>query len=195
MRIALRAICSSLIAAIVAAGCAALASRPPVHDPEAEVLYAVRAWRAGDYRAGRDALLRVANGQADRPLGRHALLALAAAELDPRNPNRRVDMASSLAARYLHLADSTDWAAPVAETIYLLALEFGAPPGDSLPKLPTRPIATRLDELAVAYDSLSREWETLLATRDSLARHIDTLERRLAERELELERIRRTLRQ
>ena len=59
-------------------------------------------------------------------MGQRAVLALAAASLDPRNPNRRIDMGATYAARYLNDNTKAAWTEPVGETLYLMALELGA---------------------------------------------------------------------
>lgn len=71
----------------------------------------------------------------DRP-GRRAMLLLASAELDPRNPDRRPDVAADLAAFQIARPDREEpWTTPLAREIYTVALDYGADPvaPDSLP--------------------------------------------------------------
>ncbi len=161
------------------AGCAALGIDHGRMDPERDLQRALHAWRIGDYDAARGGLLEVYGGFADRPVGQRALLALAATEIDPRNPDRRLDFASAFAARYLREPDAPEWAQPLAEALYLLAVDLGGQAAGAVPVLPGPPLATRLRELE--------------ARGDSLEARVSALEHRLAERERELERIRKTL--
>jgi hypothetical protein len=69
--------------------------------------------------------------------GRTALLLLAAAELDPANPNGDVDDAAYLSASYLQLPSLPEDDAQLARTLYRLALDRGGRPVDDLP-LPSR---------------------------------------------------------
>lgn len=63
------------------------------------------------------------------PVGRRATLLLAAAHLDPRNPAARPGRAADLAGAYLREGGGPAWTRPVAELLYLEALEKGASPG------------------------------------------------------------------
>lgn len=146
--------------------------------------------------------------------GRHALLALAAVELDPRNPDRRLDEGARLAGGYLRLPPDQSWVSPAASSLYLMALELGAvtarvdsaqAQADSaraeaaaarrtmarfervLPKLPGQPITVRLARLQAERDTLQARVHQL---DDALAEK----DRQLAEKTEEIQRIRRTLR-
>ena len=60
---------------------------------------------------------------------RHALLTAAAIALDPSNGSRQLDLGASLAARYLATVPNTDASGrPLAQALYLLAIELGAEP-------------------------------------------------------------------
>ncbi len=190
----LHLVVATAVLAVIVPACATVAPRTEPPDSEIEFRRALVALRTGDYRAARHGLLRVANGHSDEALGRRALLALAAAELDPRNPDRSSDVAGTFAARFLSTRDTVAWTLPLAETVYLLSLDLGARASDSLPRLPDQPLVVRMRMLQAQRDSLAAERDALEAARDSLARHAAALELRLAERERELERIRRTLR-
>ncbi|HEX7118474.1 MAG TPA: hypothetical protein VF212_06780 [Longimicrobiales bacterium] len=110
---------------LIVAGCAALQpDRAP--DPEERLAEGLAALERGDYRGAYEPLNWVYTHYANEAVGQQALLALVAAELDPRNPSRRLGVGSELAGRYLRLPAIARWTKPVAETLYLLALELGA---------------------------------------------------------------------
>ncbi|HEX7051552.1 MAG TPA: hypothetical protein VF188_15200 [Longimicrobiales bacterium] len=110
---------------VLLTGCALVyGSRQP--DPEERLARGLAALDREDYRSAFDDLVWVYTHFPDEPEGRRALLALAAAELDPRNPSRRLGVGSDLVADYLRTPGTPSWTHPVAETVYLLALELGA---------------------------------------------------------------------
>ncbi len=110
---------------LIAAGCAALqVEREP--DPEEKLVEGLAALDRRDYRAAFEPLSWVYTRYWNEPVGQRALLALTAAELDPRNPSRRLDVGADLAGRYLRLPGIAAWTEPLVETVYLLALELGA---------------------------------------------------------------------
>ena len=136
------------------------------------------------------------------PVGQRATLALIAAELDARNPQRRLWAGADLASRLLTMPDVQPWIVPIAETYYLLALEMGAQEerlarADSaraaaeqrarvqLP--PDRPtVNQRLNQVAAERDAQKKradQAETALATK----------ERELRETKAELERIKKII--
>lgn len=148
--------------------------------------------------------------------GRQALLLLSALQLDPRNLAATPDSAALLAARYLYLVDLDPVERPVAESLYLLALDLGADPGlrpepvyvpDAMPRrysdcLAPFPETARSAPLPI----LGREPRTVVVVRlqqrrDSLAARVEelgeanrALERRVADLDAELQRIHRLLR-
>jgi hypothetical protein len=74
-------------------------------------------------------LLLVAGRCPATPVERHALLTAAAVALDPSNGARQLDLGASLAARYLATAPNADATGrPLAQALYLLAVELGAEP-------------------------------------------------------------------
>jgi hypothetical protein len=76
--------------------------------------------------AGAIAELLLAAGRCPSGAGeREALLTAAALALDPSNALRQVDLAASLSARYLATAQRGDAGRPLAQSLYLLALELG----------------------------------------------------------------------
>jgi hypothetical protein len=194
-------------------GCAAirgLTDRGP-SEAEQRLELGLSAWKAGDYTTAYDQLLWVIGNHEAQPIGRQALLALTAAELDPRNPNRRMGVAASLAARYLRSESPESWVQPIAETMYLIAVEMGAledrvaqaeAERDAADRRAARAAASRPGTAQAPPRALPtlpgrtvpdriREVE---ADRDRLRQRVSQLETRLARSEQELERVRRTLR-
>ena len=147
----------------------------------------------GDYRVAHEHLAWVAQHYGHESYGQQALLTLAAMEMDPRNPTRRITVGTDVAAGYLRLPEKAPWTQPVAQTLYLLGLELGAAEeraeraerqAERTPaKLPNLPGPTVTSKLR----SVEQE-------RDKLARRVDALEKQLAEKEQELERIKKTIR-
>lgn len=133
-------------------------------------------------------------------IGRRALLVAAAAEIDPRNPKRRLAYGADLAATYLRQPEKTpDWLGPVAQALYLSALELGAAEERvaqaeqraeeverKLPELPSPSVTSRLREAVTERDRLSRRVE-------QLEKDLAERTKKLSDTEKELERIRKTL--
>jgi hypothetical protein len=151
------------------------------------------AFARGDYRTAQEGLAWVAQHDPDDKHGRQALLALAALELDPRNPARRIAVGTDVAAGYLALGDREPWTNPLAQTLYLLGLELGAAE-ERVEK------AERAAERAAARlpslpgPSVSARIRNVEQERDRLKARVETLEKELVEKEQELERIRKTIR-
>ncbi len=183
-------------------------------DAENHLQAGLGALDTADYGRAARQLTAAYQASPDDEDGRHALLALAAAELDPRNPQRRMDEGARLAGGYLRLRTEERWVAPAASTLYLMALELGAvtaradsaqAQADSaraeagaaqrtlarvdraLPRLPGEPITVRLARLQAERDTLQARVHQL---DDALAEK----DRQLAEKTEEIQRIRRTLR-
>jgi hypothetical protein len=200
----------ALVALAAAAGCAGLRAGEPV-DPAADLEVGLEALEQGDYTGAYEVLYPLYRRHWDLPLGQRALLALTAAELDPRNENRRLWSSADLASHYLQIPESPDWTVPVARTLYLVALELGATEeriaqaeaerdraqadaaaqrragARPLPSLPGPSVPARMRELEGEREELRRQLEEL---QQQLAQR----ERQLRESEQELERIRRTIR-
>jgi hypothetical protein len=68
---------------------------------------------SGQYAVATKQLLALAQELPGQPAGRAALLGAAAAELDPRNPDRQIDEGASLLVQYLGGAPPNDWTEPV----------------------------------------------------------------------------------
>jgi hypothetical protein len=184
-----------LVAAV--AGCSLLPFNGEPH-PEQRLQLGLAALKEGDTERAQSHLQWVYNNHRDESVGRRALLVLVAAELDPRNPGRRLWAAADMSAKLLHPTGEPAWAEPVAETLYLLALELGAneeriaraeaerDSAQALPELPGPSFMAQLQELREERDSLRRRAQ-------SLEQSVAARDRELKEKEQELERIRRTL--
>lgn len=99
----------------------------PQHGHRIEA--AVEAMRDGDYEVAHLALLELSSAcPATSELGYRALLLSASADLDPRNPEGQMDRGVGSIATALAANRVPAWAEPVAETLYLLALNMGAAP-------------------------------------------------------------------
>lgn len=103
--------------------------QPPPKTAPSGVERAARALERGHPGEAIAELLLVA-GKCPVTAGeRHALLTAAAIALDPSNDSRQLDLGASLAARYLATVPTTDAAGrPLAQSLYLLAIELGAEP-------------------------------------------------------------------
>jgi len=154
-------------------------SAPPTPAPGLE-----RAERALDRGHASEAiaeLLLVAGRCPATAVERHALLTAAAIALDPSNDSRQLDLGASLAARYLATVPSSDAAGrPLAQALYLLAVELGAEPSP-----PTGCGNLVSDSAAVA--ALPHMGAPSVPDR------IKSLERELTRLREELQRIRKTL--
>lgn len=80
----------------------------------------------GDLVAATERLVEVREVCGDSPLGRQALLLMSVMQLDGRNENRNPSLAAELSATYLALSSIFPWTSPIAEGVYVLALEMGA---------------------------------------------------------------------
>jgi len=117
----------AMVIAFLTIGVAACATLRGVRgpSPKDELRQGLTALAAHDYVGARPILERLYLEHLHEPEGREALLALAAAELDSRNADRRLGVGAELAGRYLSLASVPGWTVPAAETLYLLAEELG----------------------------------------------------------------------
>jgi outer membrane murein-binding lipoprotein Lpp len=131
-----RAWLPGLAATLLLPACLPIWRAGAVAEAEAEerLVMGVASLAAGDWAAGGEELAGVYTYWADRALGRQALLTLAAGALDPRNPERRPALTVELAGRYLTHAEAPYWSVPIAEALYLVALELAdavpAPAGE-----------------------------------------------------------------
>jgi hypothetical protein len=205
----------ALIALIVPA-CAVLRAEPKT-VPEQRLAQGLAALEQREFGRGRALLDTLYREHWQQPVGRHAMLALIASELDPRNPDRRLSAAADLSARYLRFEDIPAWHVPLAETLYLIAQELGAVEERSARAAAQTAEANAASaaarrELEAAESASGRALPTspresvptrirnLASERDDLKRRLvaaeqslATRERELREAQAELERIRKTL--
>jgi hypothetical protein len=194
-----RAMLLLVVSTAAMAGCAALTGLRGGEDPRALLHDGVAAVEAQEFLRARGLLEPLVRERPHEPIGQQAALVLIAAELDARNPQRRLWAAADQAGRLLS-SPLEPWLVPVAESYYLLALELGAAEERvaqaeartaqlerELPALTRETVPAREDRLTSERDQARRQAEQLqqqLATRD----------RELRETRQELERIRRTIR-
>lgn len=152
----------------------------------------------GDFPAAHRALSWVIENHGSEPIGQRALLTVAALEMDPRNPQRRLALGADLAGAYLSTR-TEDWSQPVAQTLYLIALELGAAEERLAQAEADRRDAERradvidLPRLPAASTTVPARMKVLTEERDKLAKKVEQLEKDVAEKDKELERIRKTL--
>ncbi len=191
-------------------GCGRVRLRAPAAPGAKQRLaHALAVLDSGQYAPAAQELQALAQSYPDRALGRQALLSAAAAELDPRNPDRQLDRGAALMTQYLESSGTNDWLHPVAQTLYLLSLELGATveraqqaDADAararaqasravaraeLPRLPGAPVTARLEDL-------EHERDRLAARVHELETGTAQLQKQLADSLQELKRVRRTLR-
>lgn len=195
---------------ILVAGACATSSGGGWSDGEAsapEILAdGVRAMVARDYSQASERLWPLALWCEAGDHGRRAVLLLATAALDPRNPQSDADEAARLAARYLEIPGIGSEDRILAETLYLMALDRGGSAGG--PASVEREPALRFGDCGAGAprraEAEPRETEEVLPTLpdapapDVLRRaraQRDSLRERVTELEAELERIREVLRQ
>lgn len=193
-----------LVGAAGITGCAAFAAMRDGPDPRVQLHEGVAAVEEQQYLRARGLLEPLARDLPGNAVGQQAMLVLISAELDNRNPERRLWAAADMSARLLAADRVEPWIVPVAESYYLLAMELGAaeqriaqaearanaearaaarrPPSSTLESVPAR-----VDRVRAERDQARRQAEQLqqqLAVRD----------RELRETRQELERIKRTIR-
>jgi hypothetical protein len=202
-----------LLALVGGNGCAMLrpTDRP---DPGAELELGLAALAAGDYARANAHLYPLYRSHWEQPVGQRALLALIAAEIDPRNPDRRLWSTQDMAERYMQIADAPEWTHPVAESFYMLAAELGAAEERvaraeaeraraereaAAAQRQSPPAARRSLELPgptvpQQVGAITRERDELRQRVQQLQNEVSQRDRQIRERDQELERIRRTIR-
>jgi hypothetical protein len=181
------------------AGCAAIfGGRAP--DPRVQLHEAVAALEARQYLRARALLEPLYFQDPAHPVSQQAMLVLIAAELDNRNPDRRLWAAADNAGRLLSQEGVEPWILPMAESYYLLALELGAAE-QRVAQAESRATEAARRLPTSTRESVPAQLGRATAERDQARRRSEQLEQQLAtrERELretrqELERIRRTIR-
>ncbi len=110
------------------AGCAALLRAPPPElDATLRLSAGLEALDEGRHSQAYEELAWVATSCAGRAAGLEARVALAALELDPRNPVGRPEVGTELLGQIILGTRTPEWIRPIAESTYLLALALGAP--------------------------------------------------------------------
>jgi hypothetical protein len=186
-----RLLLTGLVLAV--AGCAALGRSTP--DPELRLQLGLAALAENDVAGARPHLDWVYRNYPAQAPGHQALLALIAAELDPRNPDRSLWTSADLAAQLIGAAGAPAWSRPVANTLYLVALELGASEERAaaaqqkvdMPRFDGPSLAAQMRELEEERDAQKRR-------ADAQAQQIEQLEKEIREKNAEIERIRRTIR-
>jgi hypothetical protein len=185
-----------VFSAIVLAGCA-LAGRGGEPDPAMRLQLGLAALAEQDMVTAQEHLEWVYRNHPGDELGTQALLALIAAELDPRNPTRSLWTSASLADQLLHAPEAPAWTRPVGHTLYLVALELGANE-ERIAKAESALDAAGLPELN--GQSFPAQLKVAEEERERLQRQVDSLQLRVGQtkKELddtkaELERIRKTV--
>lgn len=181
--------------AVLIAGCA-IAARGGSPDPEERLRLGLEALAEQDMMTAQEHLEWVYRNHPSEPVGLHALLALIAAELDPRNPTRSLWTGADLAGQLLHSADAPAWTQPLGHTLYLVALELGANEermaqaqkalDEALPEFPGASLPAQLK-------ASQSEVDRLQGRVDSLQQQVGVTKKELEEKNAELERIRRTI--
>ena len=191
---------TSILTSLLLVGATACSMLPFVgeSDPERRFEQALADLSTGNLARAQEHLHSVATNHARERIGRKALLVLVAAELDPRNPERRLWAAADMSARLLSPTGEPEWAEPIAETLYLLSLELGAneeriaraeaarDSAEALPKLPGPSFVAQMDALRAQRDSLRRRTV-------ALEQSVSAKETELKEKDQELQRILKTL--
>jgi vacuolar-type H+-ATPase subunit I/STV1 len=187
-------------------GCAALSmKRQP--DARAQLNQGVAALEAQDYAGARALLEPLYREHWQDGVGQQAMLALIAADLDNRNPDRRLWAAAEMAARLLSIPELEPWLIPVGESYYLLALELGAQEervarADAARAAAEAEVAAAERELpASAAESVPVRINRITTERDGLLRRVSELEeqaeardKELRDTKQELERVKQTIR-
>lgn len=179
---------------------AACATINPFVESTAESRFdrGMRAIERGDYPQASLDLGWVATHHADEKIGRQALLAVSALEMDPRNQRRRLALGADLTQAYLLNRGTENWTQPIAQTLHLLALELGAAEervaaaeaekqkAEARLTLPGPSVPARMKAIQDERDRLQRRVT-------QLEQQLSTVEKDLAEKDKELERIRKTI--
>jgi hypothetical protein len=105
------------------AGCATLLQGDGKESPEQVADRALEALEWGEYAAAMPDLIWVSTYHLERPAGRYSMLALAATELDPANPERRPEIGRELLSEFRTLSENPPWTVPLARALHRLAFE------------------------------------------------------------------------
>ncbi|MGH7446120.1 MAG: hypothetical protein ACRELT_01075 [Longimicrobiales bacterium] len=187
-------------------GCAVL-SMSGQADARAQLRQGVAALEAQDYVRARGLLEPVYREHWQERVGQQAMLTLVAADLDNRNPQRRLWAAAEMSARLLSIPDLQPWMIPVGESYYLLAVELGAQE-ERLARADSARAVAEAEVAAVARqlpesstESVPARIGRITAERETLRRRVSELEQQaeardkeLRDTKQELERVKQTIR-
>jgi outer membrane protein assembly factor BamD (BamD/ComL family) len=183
-------------------GCATLVNLRGGMTPAQQLHEGAAAVQAQEYLRARGLLEPLFYDRPGQAVGQQALLVLLAAELDNRNPDRRLWAAADMASRFLLAEPAEPWLVPLVETYYVLAMELGAAE-ERIAEAETRATEARASARlpTTSRESVVAQVSRVTSERDQARRRAEQLQQQLAtrERELretraELERIRRTIR-
>jgi hypothetical protein len=179
-----------LLATLCLTGCSALfQSRPPTPEEVAE--RALAALARDDHQAAIPDLEWVHTHFPDRPIARDAMLAHAAAELDPANPDRRPDVGTDLLGELRLQEDGPPWL-PVTHALHRVALELRATRERADQAETARDRARQAARLAAERGRLAAgEAGRARQEAESLQNRVASLERQLAQSRREAEAMRR----
>lgn len=119
------------LAATLAACATLMPDRPPEQNAQLRLDRGLDALEAGLFSEAFDDLAWVYSHCSSRQAGVQALTAMAAMELDPRNPAARPALGAELLGQLVQDPGTPAWVRPLSETTFLAALALGAPhPGD-----------------------------------------------------------------
>lgn len=177
------------LTALLIVGCATVSRREP--DKDQRFKHGMSALASGDFATARTELAFVADHYATDVVGQRALLILATLELDPRNPERHPETGSDLAGRFLQLRERDKWVDPIAQTLYLLGMELGAEQRAESQQVTQPKLERALPTLP--GPTVTARIKAVEQERDKLAKRVATLEEQIAQKDRELERIRKTI--
>jgi hypothetical protein len=182
------------------AGCAALLQGDRLR-PEPVARRGLEALERQEFDAAITDLTWVATHFLDRSVGKHALLALAVAELDPGNPGRRPEEGAEHLARFRRLTDWPPWTVPVANALRGLALEVRdaeararrAERAARRAVREAREATARADEAGESERNARTENRSLRTRMSRLEAELQETREQLEEARVEVERMRRIL--
>jgi hypothetical protein len=191
----------SLTVVVLVAGCATILQAGPRAEPDRIAERGLSALERDDFQGAIPDLEWVSTHFPDRPSGRYALLALAAAELDPANPHRRPEVGAALLGEFMAREGNPRWTSPIARSLRRTVLELR----DAEERVvAARQAASRSAQAAREAEErasdAAREAGQAEARRASLGSRVAQLEwelaqsrQQLAEMRDEIDRMRRTL--
>lgn len=189
-----RTLLGYLIVAAAVGGCATLFQGGARESPEHVAERGLEALERGDYEAATADLRWVSTYHADRGIARYTLLALAAAELDPANPDRQMEAGSERLSEFRALPDNPRWTVPVARAFHRLSLELqGERERADQAESAARAARERATVAAREAGEARTEGATLRLRIGVLERELELSQRQLVEARREVARMRQAL--